>query len=99
MINDIEINHEPELLNIRELSEIEKSLEFKTFRDFKDTSEKIFILKKLESNKYNVAKTAKEIELQRSHVYNKIDLFNIELPKKGTLDRPKRSQRPENQNS
>ncbi len=50
---------------------------FDKFQEFKDYAEKNFILHKLKSNGWNIAKTAQEIDIQRSHLYNKIDKFGL----------------------
>lgn len=50
---------------------------FSKFQEFKDYAEKNFILHKLKANNWNIAKTAQEIEIQRSHLYNKIDKFQL----------------------
>lgn len=54
---------------------------FKKFQDWKDYAEKLFIDVKLKKNNWNVAKTASEIEIQRSHLYNKIEKFGLERQK------------------
>jgi two-component system nitrogen regulation response regulator NtrX len=51
--------------------------EYKTLQDFRDWAEKVFIERKLIQNGWNVAKTASEIDIQRSHLYNKIDKYNL----------------------
>ena len=51
--------------------------EFSRFQDFKDYAEKMFIDSKLKKNNWNVAKTSAEIDIQRSHLYNKIDKFDL----------------------
>ena len=56
--------------------------EFSRFQEFKDYAEKMFIDAKLKKNNWNVAKTASEIEIQRSHLYNKIEKFNLKRNKK-----------------
>ncbi|MBR9861715.1 sigma-54-dependent Fis family transcriptional regulator [bacterium] len=56
--------------------------EFDRFQDFKDFAEKMFIDAKLKKNNWNVAKTASEIDIQRSHLYNKIDKFGLKRTKK-----------------
>lgn len=56
--------------------------QFEKFQDFKDHAEKIFIDAKLKKNAWNVAKTATEIDIQRSHLYNKIDKFGLKRSKK-----------------
>lgn len=50
---------------------------FEKFQDFKDYAETIFLEAKLKKNNWNVAKTAVEIDIQRSHLYNKIDKYNL----------------------
>jgi DNA-binding NtrC family response regulator len=51
--------------------------QFEKFQDFKEYAEKIFIDAKLKRNGWNVAKTATEIDIQRSHLYNKIEKYNL----------------------
>jgi len=50
---------------------------FNKFQDFKDHIERMFIEHKLEKNNWNVSKTAEEIDIQRSHLYNKIEKFEL----------------------
>lgn len=50
---------------------------FDKFQEFKDFAEKEFIERKLKKNGWNITKTAEEIEIQRSHLYNKIDKFGL----------------------
>lgn len=50
---------------------------FNNFQDYKDHSEKEYIKFKLEKNNWNVSKTADEIEIQRSHLYSKIEKFGL----------------------
>jgi DNA-binding NtrC family response regulator len=56
--------------------------QYEKFQDFKDFAEQVFIDTKLRKNAWNVAKTAQEIDIQRSHLYNKIEKFS--LKRKGT---------------
>lgn len=51
--------------------------QFSKFQDYKDFTEKIFIEEKLKKNGWNVAKTALEIDIQRSHLYNKIEKYGL----------------------
>lgn len=51
--------------------------QFSKFQDFKEYIEKQFIEHKLAKNNWNVSKTAEEIDIQRSHLYNKIDKFSL----------------------
>jgi len=59
--------------------EEEKSIyeRFSTLQDFKEYVERIFIEEKLKKNGWNVAKTALEIDIQRSHLYNKIEKYSL----------------------
>lgn len=47
------------------------------FQDFKDYIEKEFILFRLNKNNWNVSKTAEELDIQRSHLYNKIEKYDL----------------------
>jgi two-component system, NtrC family, nitrogen regulation response regulator NtrX len=50
---------------------------YQHFQDFKDFMEKQFIAFKLRMNGWNVSKTADEIDIQRSHLYNKIEKYSL----------------------
>lgn len=50
---------------------------FEKFQDFKDYIEKEFILFRLNKNNWNVSKTAEELDIQRSHLYNKIEKYDL----------------------
>ncbi len=49
-----------------------------SFQDFKEKAEKVFILKQLEANGWNISKTAELLDIQRSHLYAKMKKYNIE---------------------
>jgi len=49
-----------------------------TFQEFKDRSEEMFLRKQLEFNEWNVSKTAESLDIQRSHMYNKIKRYNFD---------------------
>ncbi len=49
-----------------------------SFQEFKEKSEKAFILKQLNENDWNISKTAEALNIQRSHLYNKIKKYGIE---------------------
>jgi DNA-binding NtrC family response regulator len=51
--------------------------QFTSFQDFKDFSECEFIKYKLERNNWNVSKTADDLDIQRSHLYSKIEKFGL----------------------
>ncbi|SEN52124.1 DNA-binding transcriptional response regulator, NtrC family, contains REC, AAA-type ATPase, and a Fis-type DNA-binding domains [bacterium A37T11] len=50
---------------------------FVSFQDFKDHAERDYIKYKLEKNGWNVSKTADEIDIQRSHLYSKIEKYGL----------------------
>jgi DNA-binding NtrC family response regulator len=50
---------------------------FMKFQEFKEFIEKEFIEYKLNKYNWNVSKTADEIDIQRSHLYNKIEKFEL----------------------
>ncbi|MBM4175546.1 MAG: sigma-54-dependent Fis family transcriptional regulator [Ignavibacteria bacterium] len=64
----------------KESSGLEYSMD--SFQDFKDASEKVFILKKLNENNWNISRTAEILGIQRSHLYNKIKKYGIEKEEK-----------------
>lgn len=49
-----------------------------SFQEFKEKAEKAFILKQLKANDWNISKTAEILDIQRSHLYNKMKKFGIE---------------------
>jgi two-component system nitrogen regulation response regulator NtrX len=49
-----------------------------SFQDFKEKAERTFILKQLKANDWNISKTAEVLEIQRSHLYNKMKKYSIE---------------------
>jgi len=52
--------------------------ESNSFQDFKERAERAFIVKKLKELNWNISKTAEVLEIQRSHLYNKMKKYNIE---------------------
>jgi DNA-binding NtrC family response regulator len=53
---------------------------FDSFSDFRDMAEKLFIERKLEEHGWNVSRTAEVIGIQRSHLYNKLEKYDISRP-------------------
>ncbi|WP_158827984.1 sigma-54-dependent transcriptional regulator [Mucilaginibacter lacusdianchii] len=51
--------------------------QFKNFQEYKDFAEREYIKFKLEKNAWNVSKTADDIDIQRSHLYSKIEKFGL----------------------
>jgi DNA-binding NtrC family response regulator len=52
--------------------------EHEDFSDFRDRAEEIFIRRKLNEFEWNVSRTAEAIGIQRSHLYNKLNKYDIE---------------------
>jgi len=48
-----------------------------TFQEFKDRAEAAFIKKQLEANNWNISRTAESLDIQRSHLYNKMKKFRL----------------------
>ncbi|AFD06959.1 sigma-54-dependent transcriptional regulator [Solitalea canadensis] len=78
VITDVDVqlfSHSPQLSTSNESNfDFER---FSKFQEFKDHIEKQFIKHKLEKNNWNVSKTADEIDIQRSHLYSKIEKFGL----------------------
>lgn len=49
-----------------------------SFQEFKEKAERAFILKQLKENSWNISKTAELLDIQRSHLYNKMKKYGIE---------------------
>jgi|APLow6443716910_1056828.scaffolds.fasta_scaffold20636_2 two-component system nitrogen regulation response regulator NtrX len=58
----------------------------RTYQDFKDCTEKEFLVRKLQENGGNVSKTARELGMQRSNLYKKLEKFGIDLKGEGDDD-------------
>ena len=52
-------------------------LAVETLREFRDMSEKMFLIHKLEENNWNVTQTAQAIDTPRSNLYKKLDQYEI----------------------
>ncbi len=50
---------------------------FDKFQDFKEHIEKLFIEHKLKKFAWNVSRTAEVLDIQRSHLYNKIEKYDL----------------------
>ncbi len=55
----------------------EALLALRTLREFRDVSEKMFLLQKLEENDWNVTQTARAIDTPRSNLYKKMEQYEI----------------------
>lgn len=52
--------------------------ESNSFQEFKEKAEKAYIIKQLDINDWNISKTAELLDIQRSHLYNKMKKYGIE---------------------
>ena len=75
LINKSDINSMLPISDFKEDNLIDIS---NSFQEFKEKAEKAFIEKQLEMNNWNISKTAEILDIQRSHLYNKIKKYNIE---------------------
>ena len=75
--DDIEIPGTKHLKEFSELLNRNMSL-----NDFQNESEKIFILKMMNDYKFNIVQTAEALQIQRSHLYNLMNKYNIHKPGK-----------------
>ncbi len=48
-----------------------------TLREFKDTSERAYLVTKLRENGWNISKTAEVIDTPRSNLYKKLEQYQI----------------------
>jgi len=52
-------------------------LAVRTLREFRDVSERMFLIHKLEENNWNVTQTAQSIDTPRSNLYKKLEQYDI----------------------
>lgn len=66
------------LVPIEKVSIDQLITESNSFQEFKEKAERAFIVKQLDANGWNISKTAEILEIQRSHLYNKLKKYGIE---------------------
>ncbi|MFT5462289.1 MAG: two-component system nitrogen regulation response regulator NtrX [Planctomycetota bacterium] len=72
------LNNGPSLSSPRNgTSETEDPFAAETFEAFKNESEALFFRRKLEENSGNVKRTAEQLSMQRSHLYKKLDRYDL----------------------
>lgn len=95
LVERLLIMSEEKTINEKDLPEYIRKIDQKTgftfnnlksWKDFKQNSEKHFIEEKLKEFKYNIAKTAREIKLPRSNLYKKIEFLGIIIPDNPEVD-------------
>jgi len=55
----------------------EDMLSAATLREFREAAERLFLLRKLEENEWNVTRTAQAVDTPRSNLYKKMDQYGI----------------------
>jgi len=68
----------PTLALVREEDARKDPFGLKTYQEFKDFMEKEFLVKKLKENNGNVSRTARQLDMQRSNLYKKLEKFGID---------------------
>ncbi len=53
-----------------------------SLKEARDEFEKIYILKALQSNSWNISQTAKILDMERTYLYKKIKTYDLEIYKK-----------------
>jgi DNA-binding NtrC family response regulator len=48
-----------------------------TFQEFKERAESAYIRMQLEANGWNISRTAEALDIQRSHLYNKMKKYGL----------------------
>jgi|WetSurMetagenome_2_1015567.scaffolds.fasta_scaffold105505_1 two-component system, NtrC family, nitrogen regulation response regulator NtrX len=71
----------PALALVREEDARKDPFGLKTYQEFKDFMEKEYLVKKLKENGGNVSRTARQLDMQRSNLYKKLEKFGIEFRK------------------
>jgi len=71
--NDIEFLPKPGQATMDDIID-----ESNSFQEFKEKAERAFIIKQLNENNWNISKTAELLDIQRSHLYNKMKKYGIE---------------------
>jgi two-component system nitrogen regulation response regulator NtrX len=74
----------PPLELTREEDMLRDPFGLKTYQEFKDFTEKEFLIKKLRENNGNVSRTARQLGMQRSNLYKKLEKYDIEYRKGGS---------------
>jgi two-component system nitrogen regulation response regulator NtrX len=54
-----------------------------TLKDFKDSAERAFLVRKLRENEWNVTQTARSVDTPRSNLYKKIEQYSISRERDG----------------
>lgn len=69
----------PPLVLTREEDMMKDPFGLQTYQEFRDFTEREFLVKKLRENNGNVSKTARQLGMQRSNLYKKLEKYSIDL--------------------
>jgi two-component system nitrogen regulation response regulator NtrX len=64
----------------------ERYFDKETYSTFREAIEKDFFLEKLKENNFNVSKTARKLDMQRSNLYKKLEKYDIPYKRRGDED-------------
>ncbi len=80
LVSGTVIEHEdlPPLELIREEDMLKDPFALKSYQEFKDFTEREFLIIKLRENNGNVSRTARQLGMQRSNLYKKLEKFGID---------------------
>jgi two-component system nitrogen regulation response regulator NtrX len=75
------ISHQdmPPLVLTREEDMMKDPFGLQTYQEFRDFTDKEFLIKKLRENNGNVSKTARQLGMQRSNLYKKLEKYSIDI--------------------
>ncbi len=76
----------PALALVRDEDARKDPFALKTYQEFKDFMDKEYLVKKLRENGGNVSRTARQLDMQRSNLYKKLEKFGIEFRKDALAD-------------
>jgi two-component system nitrogen regulation response regulator NtrX len=69
----------PPLVLTREEDMMKDPFGLQTYQEFRDFTDREFLVKKLRENNGNVSKTARQLGMQRSNLYKKLEKYSIDL--------------------
>jgi two-component system nitrogen regulation response regulator NtrX len=75
----IKVEDMPPLVLTRQEDMMKDPFGLQTYQEFRDFTEREFLVKKLRENNGNVSKTARQLGMQRSNLYKKLEKYSIDL--------------------
>jgi two-component system nitrogen regulation response regulator NtrX len=76
----------PALTIVREEDARKDPFGLRTYQEFKDFMEKEYLERKLRENNGNVSRTARQLDMQRSNLYKKLEKYGIDFRKEASGD-------------